>query len=77
MSGMGPVDLYGLVAVLAEDAKHLGLPAFALSLEKPLAELLIGLPREDQGLALCRAYELALDGEAPAPPPIRLVYSKD
>lgn len=69
------VQLYCLGAFVAEEAARSGFRDFAKALEAALCGLLSGLPREAQGQALNLSYEIALDGEEPAPPRLRLVHS--
>ena len=70
------VQLYCLGALVAEEAARSGFGDFARSLEAALCGLLSGLPREAQGEALRLSYEMALSGDEPAPPRLRLVHSK-
>ena len=71
------VHLYCLGALVADEASRNGFRDFARSLETALDGLLSGLPREEQATALRLSYEMALGGEEPAPPRLRLVYSRD
>ena len=72
----GSVTVYCLAALVIEEARRHGCPGFAAAMEKTLAALLAGLPRQDQQEALRLSYEMALAGEEPAPPRLRLVYSR-
>jgi hypothetical protein len=69
------VKLYCLGAFVAEEAARSGFRDFARALEAALGGLLSGLPREAQGQALNLSYEIALDGDQPAPPRLRLIHS--
>jgi hypothetical protein len=76
-SGTGEaVQLYCLGTLVAEEASRSGFRDFARSLEAALGALLSGLPREEQGQALRLSYEMALGGDEPAPPRLRLVHSR-
>ena len=50
---------------------------FARALENALCGFLSGLPREEQAEALRLSYEIALGGAEPAPPRLRLIYSRE
>lgn len=69
------VQLYCLGALVAEEAARSGFRDFACALEAALSGFLSGLPREAQGQALRLSYEIALSGDEPAPPRLRLVHS--
>lgn len=71
------LSLYCMSALVADEASRSGFGGFAKSLEAAMAGLLSGMPRDEQMQALRIAYELALGGEEPAPPRLRLVYSRD
>jgi len=71
------VRLYCLGTLVADEASRSGFGDFARALESALQGLLSGLSRGEQGDALRLSYELALGGEDPAPPRLRLVYSRD
>jgi hypothetical protein len=75
--GSGALHLYCLGTLVADQALRTGFREFAQSVETALTELLSGLTREEQGQALQLSYEMALGGEEPAPPRLRLVYSRD
>lgn len=77
LSRGGALGIYCMSALVADEASHKGFRDFATSVEAAMAALLSGLPREDQMQALRFAYEMALGGEEPAPPRLRLVYSRD
>lgn len=72
-----PVDLYCMGAVVADAASRKGFREYARALEAALGGLLSGMPREQQGEALRISYEMVLGGDDPAPPRLRLVYSRD
>jgi hypothetical protein len=82
-TGIGEaVHLYCLGTLVADEASRNGFDAFARSLETALDGLLSGLPRDEQAAALRLSYEMALGDMAvgdkePAPPRLRLVYSRD
>jgi hypothetical protein len=71
------VHVYCLGTLVADEASRSGLRDFARSLEAALENLLSGLPRDEQATALRLSYEMALGGAEPAPPRLRLVYSRD
>ena len=71
------LSLYCMSALVADEASRGGFADFAKSVEAAMASLLCGLPREVQVQALRIAFEMALGGEEPAPPRLRLVYSRD
>jgi hypothetical protein len=71
------VHLYCLGTLVADEASRNGFGEFARSLETALDGLLSGLPRDEQATALRLSYEMALREEEPAPPRLRLVYSRD
>jgi hypothetical protein len=72
-----PLNLYCMGTLLADEASRCGQGAFAESIEKALNDLLGGMSRNEQRSALRLSYELALGSEQPAPPRLRLVYSRD
>ena len=73
----GPVTVYCLAALVVEEAQRHGCSDFAKAMEKTLTDLLSGLPRSQQTLALRLSYEMAVAGEEPARPRLRLAYSRD
>jgi hypothetical protein len=73
----GAVSIYCLATLVAEEAQRNGHPGFAKSIEAALNTFLSGLPRDLQSQALKLSYELALGGEGPAIPKLRLVYSRE
>lgn len=73
----GAAGIYCMAALVAEEAQQHGCAAFAKAIEKSMDGLLAALPRDQQREALRMSYEMALDGEDPAPPRLRLVYSRD
>lgn len=72
-----PVSLYCMATLVADEASRNGFRDLAKSMENALGSFLSGLPREQQKQALRLSYEMALGGEEPAPPRLRLVYSRD
>ena len=72
-----PVNLYCLAAALADEASRTGFRDFARALETAINGFLSGLPRDQQADALRLSYEMALGGEDPAPPRLRLAWSRD
>lgn len=72
-----PVNLYCLAAALADEASRTGFRDFARALEQAISSFLSGLPREQQADALRLSYEMTLSGEDPAPPRLRLAYSRE
>ncbi len=75
--GASPVSLYCMGSLVADEASRNGFADFARSMEAALGKFLSGLPRDDQWQALRLSYEMALGSEEPAPPRLRLVYSRD
>ncbi len=75
--GSEPAALYCLAAALADEVSRAGFRDFARALESAIGGFLSGLPREQQADALRLSYEMALAGEDPAPPRLRLAYSRD
>lgn len=71
------VSLYCLGSMVANEASRDGHSGFAKSIEAALQGFLTELPRDQQSQALQLSYELALEGESPVPPRLRLVYSRD
>ena len=70
------VSLYCMASMVANEAAREGHAGLAKALEGALAGFLSGLSRDLQSQALRLSYELALQGEEPAPPRLRLVYSR-
>jgi hypothetical protein len=68
--------VYCLATLVAEEAQRHGWSGFAKSIETALASLLEQMPRDQQSQALRLAYEMAMAGESPAVPKLRLVYSR-
>lgn len=66
-----------MATLVAQEATRGGHDDFAKSLEGLLGGFLAGLPRDTQRRALRASYEMALAGEEPAPPRLKLVYSRD
>lgn len=73
----GAVSIYCLAALVVEEAHAKGWAAFAGAVEHALTKLLEQMPRDQQSQALRLAYEMALAGQSPAAPRLRLVYSRD
>lgn len=73
----GAVGVYCLGALVAEEAQRTGHADFARSIETALSSFLEKLPRDIQCQALRLSYEMALGGECPPAPKLRLVYSRD
>lgn len=73
----GPVNLYCMAAMVADEASREGHKSFARALEAALTGFLSSLSREEQGTALRLSYEIAMGGAGLAPPRLRLVYSRD
>ncbi|WP_373502615.1 hypothetical protein [Aestuariivirga sp.] len=73
----GAVNIYCMGALVADEASRNGFLDLARSIENVLCGFLSGLPRDEQRQALRVAYEMALGGDEPAPPRLRLVYSRD
>lgn len=71
------VSLYCMASLVANEAARDGEARLAQSLEGVLQDYLSGLSRDQQSQALRLAYELELRGDDPAPPRLRLVYSRD
>ena len=74
------VNVYCMATLVAEEAARSGQISFAKSIEECLAEFLAELPREQQRLALKLSFEMAMSENQsdaqPAPPKLRLVYSR-
>ncbi len=73
----GAISVYCLGTLVAEHAQKHGHDGFAKSIELALNSFLGTLPRDLQSQALKLAYEMAIGGESPAAPRLRLVYSRD
>ncbi len=73
----GAVNLYCMATLVADEASRGGFRDFASTLEHALHGFLSGLTRDEQAKALRLSYEMALGGEDPAPPRLRLAYSRD
>jgi hypothetical protein len=73
----GAVSVYCMAALVAEEATRNGCRSFAKSIENALEVFLTGLPRDQQRQALRLSFEMAIAGTEPAPPRLRLVYSRD
>ena len=73
----GAVSVYCMATMVVEEAARSGCKAFAASLEAALQGLLSGLTRDQQGQALRLSHALAVAGEEPAAPRLRLVYSRE
>ena len=71
------VSLYCMASMVANEAAREGQAELAKSLEAVLQGYLAGLSRDQQSQALQLSYELELRGDEPAPPRLRLVYSRD
>jgi hypothetical protein len=71
------VTLYCLGAILAEQAFRNSCAEFGKMLEPALDALLKSMPRDLQGQALRLSYEMAMAGDPPVKPKLRLVYSRD
>jgi hypothetical protein len=71
------VNLYCMASLIADEASRNGFKDFAKSVELALAGLLSGFTHDQQWQALKLSYEMALGGSEPAPPRLRLVYSRD
>jgi hypothetical protein len=72
-----PVSLYCMGTLVADEASRNGFRDLAKSIEAALGTFLSCLPRDQQKQALRLSYEMALGGEEPAPPRLRLVYARD
>jgi hypothetical protein len=72
-----PVSIYCMATLVADEASRNGFRDLAKSMETALGSFLSGLPRDQQKQALRLSYEMALGGDEPAPPRLRLVYSRD
>ena len=73
----GAVSMYCMASLVADEASRNGFKDLATSLESALSSFLSGLPRDEQHHALRLSYEMALGGDEPAPPRLRLIYSRD
>jgi hypothetical protein len=72
-----PASLYCMASMVADEASRNGFGDFARALEAALDDFLTGMSRDQQSIALRLSYEAALRGLDPAPPRLRLVYSRD
>ena len=72
-----PANLYCMASMVADEASRNGFGDFARALEAALDGFLSGMSRDQQSIALRLSYEAALRGLDPAPPRLRLVYSRD
>lgn len=73
----GPVFIYSMTSLLAEDARRAGLAGVAASLESALAALLQEMPEAQRKAALMLACSLTEASVPPARPPrLRLVSSR-
>lgn len=75
--GSSSISIYCMTSLVADQASRDGYPDLAKSIHKALEDFLTGLTREQQMDALRLSYELALRGQDPSPPALRLVYSRD
>ena len=73
----GAVNMYCMATLVADEASRGGYKELAKSLEAALFSFLSGLTHDEQRQALRYSYELALGGDEPAPPRLRLAYSRD
>jgi hypothetical protein len=73
----GAVSVYCLATLVAEEAQRNGHRDLAKSIEGALGSFLSTMSLDQQKQALRLSYEMALGGENPAPPRLRLVYSRD
>lgn len=73
----GAVEMYCKATMVADEASRNGFRDLARSLETTISGFLKAMPREQQARALQLSYELALGGVEPAPPRLRLAYSRD
>ena len=71
------VSLFCMASLVADEASRHGFSAFAKTMENALTNFLAELPRDAQKRALRLSYEMALGTDDPAPPRLRLVYSRD
>lgn len=71
------VSVYCMGSLVANQAARDGFIDFAKSIEGALEGFLGSMNRDQQFQALRLSYEFALEGEEPAPPRLRLVYSRD
>jgi hypothetical protein len=75
----GAAKMYSMASAVADEASRNGFRELARALEATLSGFLSGLTRDEQRQALQLSYELATAGAGvePAPPRIRLAYSRD
>lgn len=71
------VSLYCIASLVADQASKGGHPEFARGLESAMQGMLNAMNRDQQASALRLSYEIALGRTEPAPPRLRLVYSRD
>lgn len=73
----GAVSMYCMATLVADEASRGGFMDLAKSIESALCSFLSSLTRDEQSQALRLSYEMALGGDEPAPPRLRLAYSRD
>jgi hypothetical protein len=77
-NGQGsPIGLYCMGSLVANQAARDGHVGLAKSIEGALEGFLASMTRDQQFQALRLSYEIALEGDEPVPPRLRLVYSRD
>ena len=74
---LGAGSVYCMATLVAEEATRNGFKDLATSIETAIGGFLSGLSRDEQRQALRLSFEMALGGESPAPPRLRLAYSRD
>ena len=74
---LGAASIYCMATLVAEEATRNGFKDLATSIETAIGGFLSGLTRDDQRQALRLSYEMMLGGDSPAPPRLRLAYSRD
>ena len=74
---LGAPSIYCMATLVAEEATRNGFKDLAASIETAIGGFLSGLPRDEQRQALRLSYEMTLGGDSPAPPRLRLAYSRD
>ena len=74
---LGAPSMYCMATLVAEEATRNGFKDLATTIETAIGSFLSGLTRDEQRQALRLSYEMALGGDSPAPPRLRLAYSRD
>ena len=74
---LGAAGMYCMATLIVEEATRNGFKDLATSIETAIGGFLSGMTRDEQRQALRLSYEMMLGGDSPAPPRLRLAYSRD